>query len=71
MFATTPNGSAIYGYLGSPNNWAQVGGAGYEWAVTDGAIYGLTPNRQEVYRWVSGTTWTAVGGPADQIVPCP
>ncbi len=32
-------------------------------------VFGLTPDRQQVYRWKRGREWERVGGPAGTIYP--
>jgi hypothetical protein len=49
-----------------PDGMHRIGGPGAEFVVTDHSIYGLTPNRQAVYRY-TGTSWTRIGGPAAHI----
>lgn len=66
LVATNPQTGDLHRYLGTPGNWSHVGGSGITFAVTgDGTLYGL--NSVGVFRWVGGTSWTQVGGPAATI----
>ncbi|MFE9566793.1 phospholipase A2 [Streptomyces sp. NPDC006487] len=47
--------------------WEDIGGPGAEFAVTDDALYGLTPDKTHVNRWTPETGWHTVGDAADHI----
>ena len=51
------------------DNWVQIGGPGSQWVGIGETVYGLTPDRQAVFRY-DGTpgTWTQIGGPADMLI---
>ena len=67
LVATAPDGN-LFRYMDSPGNWQQIGGPGAEFAVTDGTVFGLTPDKSAVYRYDGyGMSWTYVGGAAAQI----
>ncbi|WP_338673954.1 hypothetical protein V1460_13425 [Streptomyces sp. SCSIO 30461] len=72
LLRAAPDGSGVYRYQGSGQNWQRIGtaGPGSQWVVTDNAVFGRSPDG--VYRWNGGTSWTQISGPgtADQIVPC-
>ncbi|TLQ45235.1 hypothetical protein [Streptomyces marianii] len=72
LLRAAPDGSGVYRYQGSGQNWQRIGtaGPGSQWVVTDNAIYGRSPDG--VFRWNGGTSWTQISerGTADRIAPC-
>lgn len=63
--ATNPTNTAAYLY--GVSGWQHIGGGGAACAVGP-YIYGLTPDRSAVYQWNGkGTSWTRVGGAAQNI----
>ncbi|MFG1966130.1 hypothetical protein [Nonomuraea sp. NPDC049028] len=69
LFATDPNDGRIFTYLGRPGQWDFVGTAGASFALTDRHLYGLTPERTTVNRWLAGARppWVYAAGPADDL----
>jgi hypothetical protein len=52
------------------DGWITIGGPGAQFAATKDTVFGLTPNRQAVFRYDGAptqTSWTQVGGPATQL----
>jgi hypothetical protein len=44
------------------NGWQKLGGPGSKFVVTSISVYGLSPNRDAVYKWNNdGTAWTKIG----------
>ncbi|WP_344071461.1 hypothetical protein [Streptomyces crystallinus] len=66
LFATHPGDGRIYRYDSATGFWPYVGNAGADFAVTDRHLYGLTPDRSEVFQWNGGASsaWFRVGGSA-------
>lgn len=70
LFATNPKDGRIFKYAGRPGEWEFVGTAGADFALTDRHLYGLTPDRAMVTRWLAPETrdaeekWTWAAGPA-------
>lgn len=70
VFATNPKDGRIFKYRGRPGEWDFVGTAGADFALTDRHLYGLTPDRAMVTRWLAPEAndtepgWTRVAGPA-------
>ena len=59
----------LWRYLGTPNQWQQIGDTGAEFAVTGDTVFGLTSNSDSVWRYDgSGTSWTQVGNGASALV---
>jgi hypothetical protein len=75
LFATRHATGDIYRYNGSNSSWSRIGGPGATFAVTNSALFGLSPDRSGVWRYNgTGTSWTYVGLPGlgtDWMVPCP
>jgi hypothetical protein len=66
LVATSPGNADLWRYLNSPGQWQRIGGPGASFAVTKDSVFGLSPDKNGVYR-NGGTSWTKVGGPAGQI----
>jgi hypothetical protein len=60
---------AIWKYTGSPMQWLNIGGPGYEFAQNNLTLYGLSPDRGAVYEYL-GTpgSWVQIGGQASKII---
>ncbi|MFI1104595.1 hypothetical protein [Streptomyces melanogenes] len=73
IFATHPGDGRIYRYDSATNFWPYVGNAGADFAVTDHHLYGLTPDRSEIFQWNggSGASWHRIGGPANSLYASP
>jgi hypothetical protein len=75
VLAVAPGTRAISRYVHRPpgasaGRWEQIGGPGAEFAADKYlGLFGLTPDRQRVYRWKRGSEWEQVGGPAGTIYP--
>jgi hypothetical protein len=54
-------------YTGTPNQWEQIGAAGWSFAVSDHGVFRLASDRQSVWGWDGGTSWNQIGGPASNI----
>ncbi|MFD1536987.1 hypothetical protein [Nonomuraea guangzhouensis] len=73
LFATSPEAGWIFRYAGRPFSWDRVGTAGASFALTDRHLYGLTPERALVNRWLSDDpsapwpSWTYAAGPAAEL----
>ncbi|WP_433515241.1 hypothetical protein ACQP2T_06255 [Nonomuraea sp. CA-143628] len=69
LFATDPNDGRIFTYRGRPGQWDFVGTAGASFALTNRNLYGLTPERTAVNRWLAGARppWAYAAGPADDL----
>lgn len=73
LFATNPVEGWIFRYSGRPFAWDRVGTAGASFALTDRHLYGLTPERALVNRWLSDVPsapwppWTYAAGPAAEL----
>ncbi|KAK4165508.1 hypothetical protein QBC43DRAFT_315395 [Cladorrhinum sp. PSN259] len=49
--------------------WIKIGGPGSKFAVNATSVYGLSPNRDGVYKWTGdGQEWSKVGGPARDVI---
>lgn len=59
----------IWMYDGTPNNWTEIGGPGYQFAEGGGHLYGVAPDRSYVAEWngTVGGGWTIIGGPVANI----
>ncbi|MGW4966179.1 hypothetical protein ACWEPL_53945 [Nonomuraea sp. NPDC004186] len=72
LFATDPKDGRIFRYSG-PFDWEWIGTAGASFALTDRDLYGLTPERAIVNRWLSEETsppwppWIYAAGPAAEL----
>jgi hypothetical protein len=68
LVATDPTSGNLWHYREGTNDWEEIGGPGAQFAVTRNTVYGLTPDKQGVFRY-DGTpfSWRGVGGPADSI----
>ena len=63
LFATNPTTGDLYHYLGSPFQWARVGGPGRMFAVNAGHLYGLSPDGSGVWQYTGDGTndsWTPI-----------
>ncbi|MEU4232588.1 hypothetical protein AB0F17_50540 [Nonomuraea sp. NPDC026600] len=73
LFATDPEAGWIFRYSGRPFAWDRVGTAGASFALTNRHLYGLTPERALVNRWLSDDPsapwppWTYAAGPAAEL----
>ncbi|QFY09098.1 hypothetical protein GBF35_22675 [Nonomuraea phyllanthi] len=73
LFATSPKDGWIFRYKGRPFDWEGVGTAGASFALTGSHLYGLTPDRAMVNRWLTGDPpapwppWTCAAGPAGEL----
>lgn len=73
LFATNPDDGRIFKYLGRPDQWDFVGTAGASFALTERHLYGLTPERTVVNRWLagrqpeSGLSWVYAAGAAGDL----
>ncbi|MFD8147101.1 hypothetical protein [Streptomyces sp. NPDC059708] len=65
LFATDRVSGVIRKYDGEPDSWSYVGEPGAAFAVSDNHLYGLTPDRSEVYQWNGkeggGADWSTAG----------
>ncbi|WP_170763267.1 serine hydrolase [Ruegeria lacuscaerulensis] len=51
------------------DNWSVVGGPGSQWVGIGATAYGLTPDRQAVFRHDGPAgQWTQIGGPAETLI---
>ncbi|MFC5163305.1 hypothetical protein ACFPOI_31505 [Nonomuraea angiospora] len=72
LFATDPKDGRIFRYSG-PFDWQWIGWAGASFALTDRHLYGLSPERTRVHRWLSkdpsppSPPWTYAAGPAAEL----
>ncbi|MFD8025756.1 phospholipase A2 [Streptomyces lavendulae] len=66
MFAVLP-GSGDVARQTDDGKWEPVGGPGAEFAVTNSALYGLSPDRTSLHRWTRETGWGTVDGTAEHI----
>ncbi|MFF4618779.1 hypothetical protein [Nonomuraea jabiensis] len=73
LFATSPKDGWIFRYSGRPFGWQGVGTAGASFALTDRHLYGLSPERAMVNRWLSDDPsapwppWIYAAGPAAEL----
>lgn len=73
LFATSPKDGWIFRYSGRTFGWESVGTAGASFALTDSHLYGLTPDRTVVTRWLAGDPaarwppWRYTAGPAAEL----
>ncbi|MEU6786853.1 hypothetical protein ABZ912_47320 [Nonomuraea angiospora] len=73
LFATNPEDGWIFRYSGRPFDWQRIGTAGASFALTDRHLYGLTPERAMVNRWLSEEPsppwppWIYTAGPAAEL----
>ncbi|MET7463277.1 hypothetical protein [Nonomuraea sp. NPDC005501] len=73
LFATSPKDGWIFRYSGRPADWKPVGSAGASFALTDSDLYGLTPDRSVVNRWLADDQpnpwppWAYAAGPAAEL----
>ena len=67
LVATRPPNGDLFYFRGA-DKWERIGEPGASFVVTTDIapfVYGLTPDKQGVWRWDnSGTSWTKIGGPA-------
>jgi len=69
IFAISPGTNNIIRYING--GWQQVGGPGATFAVSNNALYGLSPDRSAVWQYSgSGQGWFQIGGAARTIVAC-
>jgi hypothetical protein len=72
VFATSPGERDLWHYTHRPGggSWRRIGSPGADFAADPYfGLFGLTPDRQAVYRWKGGSDWEEVGGPAHAIEP--
>ncbi|GAA1963353.1 hypothetical protein [Kitasatospora viridis] len=68
LFDAAPHTGEVSYYSGSLHTWVPVGGPVAQLAVDgQGHLFALTPNRDAVLEWQSGTKWVKIGGPATSI----
>ncbi|MEV7547594.1 phospholipase A2 [Streptomyces sp. NPDC089915] len=60
LFAVLPGQGDIARYQGG--RWQPIGGPGAEFAVTNDALYGLSPDRTSVHKWTEATGWVTIDG---------
>jgi hypothetical protein len=69
LLATNPSTGNVYLNNGSAGQWSQIGGPGSDFQVSSASqIFGLAPDKSGVHTWLSGTSWTQIGGPAALVV---
>ncbi len=72
LVATSPVNGNLFLFirpLQGPHSRELIGGPGAQFAVAQDTVFGLTPDKQAVFRYDGvGTSWTKVGGPADSII---
>jgi hypothetical protein len=67
--ATNPSTGDLWRYLGTPQEWEQIGSPGATFVVTADTVFGLSPDRSAVWQYDgTGAYWTQVGSPAAEIV---
>jgi hypothetical protein len=61
VFSTDPVTGDIRSYV-APGEWQRIGSGGATFAVTDTALYGITPSHSAIMKYSgTGTDWTQVG----------
>ncbi|KAH8883409.1 hypothetical protein GQ53DRAFT_883108 [Thozetella sp. PMI_491] len=67
LVATNPDNTQAFRWTVT-DGWAQIGGGGSSFAITNNAIYALTSNRDAVFKWSNnGQNWQQIGGPAGNL----
>ncbi|KAK4191088.1 hypothetical protein QBC35DRAFT_460500 [Podospora australis] len=70
LLATPPDNSDVKTWARRPtNSWVKLGGPGATFAATAIFVYGISPNRDGVWKWNNdGTDWRRIGGPAKDLI---
>jgi hypothetical protein len=71
LFKTDPVTGNVFRFTGLPtgdsNSWQQVGSPGYWFEVDNfGTLYGISPDKQTIYRNRGGSNWEALGSTGGQ-----
>lgn len=72
VVATNPQSGDVWLYEGPDQPWSRIGGPGRVFVFAESPdhivdLFGLAPDGSGVFRYVNGTTWEKVGGPAGWI----
>jgi len=65
LYAISPDGSAVYEFLGEPGNWNRIGGQAASLFGGPFDLYATSPASGDLYQYNGApNSWTKVGGPA-------
>jgi hypothetical protein len=57
-------------YKHSASGWQKIGNPGQAFVTVSNTLYGQTPGRGSPVKYIPGSGWTTLGGPAGQIFNC-
>ena len=64
LYGITPDGTAVFKYLGIPYQWQKIGGPAAHLYAGRFSLYATDPNTGNISKYQGGTSWVEVGGPA-------